>query len=564
MQFQRSWVLWTLLGCIWLSAMAQAVGIDSKMRAEDKRLEKPITINGKRLYLTELLHRLSLQTGVNVTISDQDAASGVQITCHCENVPLGDVLDGLYGLVSNRNGEWLWRRGGHPGAFNYVLSEPTYARERTARLRDYAETALENYINVIIEFAEMSPEERQRNKRRLKQAISADDDTLVERLLAGKNRWNAVRLFAATVPPEERLMLLRNGKKFTVTVSDLPPQTQELLRIVFASFHSGTVLSDGTVVPDPEPKTLTYSANSVNGVDRALLPNVCVTLGDNSTVTFMGSSYLEEGIFAAIKKMWMLPSDTADNFASQRIVTANTPETIEALHDVTLANGKTLHLSSFPHSLETRLTQLSQGSALSTLILLPTVQSQDFGTPVSQSVQAYLSKIGKDPIRPITKWRNGLLLVNYAGWFLEDDTVVAYSLIRQYLRSKDGVIQLVDLAKLMSSITDEQTRRLAEDFPVLQAALKMRPLFALYKQFPSIISLDGTRLDGQMIAALNMLPHDTLPEAIANGTATALRLSQKQTRIHERTSVLIRLEGLVLNKWMPFEGFTQVSDITTK
>jgi len=72
--------------------------LTDKMRQEDSRLDKPVTLIAPRIYVGELLERLSEQMGVRLTAGEKDGAADDQVMVLLKDVPLGDAMNALWSL----------------------------------------------------------------------------------------------------------------------------------------------------------------------------------------------------------------------------------------------------------------------------------------------------------------------------------------------------------------------------------------------------------------------------------------------------------------------------------
>ena len=74
--------------------------IDAETRASDARLDTNVNFDADRMCLGEVLEKVSVQTGVSVSIPAEDSNSGIPITCHLKNTPLSSVMNAIWSLVS--------------------------------------------------------------------------------------------------------------------------------------------------------------------------------------------------------------------------------------------------------------------------------------------------------------------------------------------------------------------------------------------------------------------------------------------------------------------------------
>ena len=555
----RILALWTFLLLVGISSSVQAAGIDGTMRAEDKRLEKPVTVTERRIYLSELLARLSRQTGIPISVDDEDTASGTEVEAFFTKLPVGNVLNSLRSLLSIRNAAWSWLRSGEPGAFHYRLVEPVAAKEKALRYHALAQKILENYADTMIRLAEMSPEEREHHKHEISLALALDDDTYADTMVKEKLTWNPIRLFAEAFPKEVQIQVLQGQAEARIPVKDLPFQTQTLFHSVWADYHILKKNAEGTWVAAPEPELLRFYASDAIGNGKEVVPCIFIDLGKSGALSCVGGLDLQQAVRAAIQKMWLLPGERADSPIAQQKVAEIMPDPPPPVsHAPLVLRNKfpTAH-PELPGALAIRFAQLSQGTSVPLLALFPDEQFQDPGTPNNHPVQAFLSKMRENTLYPIHKWRGNTLLVIYPAWFLEEDNTLPYRLIK-YLPGQDGLFSLSSLVKLLNNINEVQAKRLAPRYPALQAALTMLPAFLLYGKYPEILSPYGTPLDQQKSALLLSIPSHFHRDVLENGTASAVRLVQEEVRDGDSKMIVIRVEARISDeKWVLLGGFSQ-------
>lgn len=111
----------------------------------------------------------------------KDYAAGVELYATCREVPLCELLDALWSLLSNADASYRWYREGKRDAYRYTFYEPDALKRRAERIQQIAAEAYVNYVNILCEMAAMSPEQRRQNKDMLKRALIDADEQEVER-----------------------------------------------------------------------------------------------------------------------------------------------------------------------------------------------------------------------------------------------------------------------------------------------------------------------------------------------------------------------------------------------
>ncbi len=92
-----------------LTAGEQSVYVE-KLRAEDARLAKAVTVGETQIYLGDLLKKISEQSGVTLTVSDKGRAADTQVTVFAKDMPVGAVMDRLWSLLSYQGALWYWEK----------------------------------------------------------------------------------------------------------------------------------------------------------------------------------------------------------------------------------------------------------------------------------------------------------------------------------------------------------------------------------------------------------------------------------------------------------------------
>ncbi len=538
---------------------ASASEISAKERAQDTRLETPVTLHERRIYLGELFAKLRAQTGLELTINETLPLSGVQVSLHCNRLPVVTLLNSLWSLLSNREAEWTWLRLSEGGKFRYEFTQTAQAREKAARFGGYAQRVFEQYVAVMEDFARMTPKERQRNLPRLARTLYQNIDPALEDYVGEERVWKGVRLFTDAVPLNLRLRLLRGEQEVQIPLSDLSQSVQNLFKEVYAGYQFSYKVN-GKEVPLEEPKTLRIYSSSQENLHRQIVPQIMIDYGQAGSVSCLSGYNLERGVQDYIRQLWNLPGDAQDHPAAQKIVPLEAqvdPATI-VKYPFVLPNltGRPRRIP-IPHALDTWLLLLARSAEIPMVEILPFQQNHDPGSPVNKTVDEFLSKASQYDPNPMHKWRDGVLLVNYPMWFLEEENVVPYRLVKELTKWRGKIIPLPVLAKLMTALTEAQAQSLAEEYPPVGGALALFPMFGFAAQSPQILSPEGMALTPEKAAILLTLPLPHL-ESLRDGSAAALRLIEEEipTGGTGRT-VGIRAEASVGGKWVLLGGFLQ-------
>ncbi len=540
------------------SPKTNASEIDAKQRAQDARLETPVTLHERRIYLGELFAKLRTQTGIELSIDETLSLSGVQVSLHCTRLPVVTLLNSLWSLLSNREAEWTWLRLSEAGKYRYEFTQTAQAREKAARFGGYAQRVFEQYVAVMEEFARMTPKERKRNISRLSKALFQSDNQVAQSLIGDDSIWKFVQLFAEGVPPDVQRQIFTTRGKAKIFLTELPGPLQELFHQVYAECHF-SYHQNGVEVPLPKPTTLHFFSSNQNLTRREIVPSIMLDFGPAGSYSSLGNYDVIKGIKAYLKQLWILPGDTPDHPLAQKVVPEEKsvdPASVPLVPFFTDATGRKRH-SALPQALDTWLLLLARSAAIPMIEILPFQQNDDPGSPINKTVAEFLSKAAQNDPSPMHKWRDGVLLVNSPAWFLEEENTVPYRLVKELTKWRGQLIPLAQLAALMNTLTEAQAQSLADEYPPIAGALQFYPAFRLCAQSPELLTDAGIKLDAEKIAVLLTLPLSH-PETLKAGTAGAVRLVQKNRRFVGRERFLeIQLEAQVGEGWELLGGFYQ-------
>ena len=546
-------IIWILL----FSLGANASGIDPKMRSEDSRLERPVTFHERRIYLGELFGKLRTQTGIAIDINEKSPLSGVQVTLHCTSTPVVQVLNSLWSLLSNREAPWSWSRISQLEGYRYEFTQTGRGREKADRFSEYAQKAFEEYVAVMLKFAKMTPAERKRNIAELSRAMLQNDDTEAQTQISEERVWEFVRLFAEGVPPDLQIQILRTQREANIPLQDLPQSVRDLFHKVYTDFHFEHY-ENGVKIPLTEPTTLHIFSSNRDPSDHEIVPGIMIDYGKSGSISCIPNHDIIKGVRAYLKRIWMLPGDVADDFASRKIVPEEEKVDPATILPFTLGpdpRGRPRRVS-IPHALDTWLLLLARDTSIPMIEILPFKQT-DPGTPVKGTVQEFLHRAEQNDPDPMYKWRDGMLLVNYPMWFVEEENMVPYAIIKQLALKPDEAIPLPRMATLMTTLSEGQVRGLGNEYRAIGAAALFYPAFRFALQSPELMTSEGIKLTPEKIARLLPLPLSH-PQSLKEGTATALRLTEKVNHFAGGGGFLeTRWEGQVGNEWVLLGGYTQ-------
>jgi hypothetical protein len=484
----------TLLTCL-LATRGLCASDSAALRRTDQRLDQPVTVRAQRIYVGDVLDRLSRQAGVALSASLEGEAGDVQIAVFLTHVPLADVMDGLCGLLSYRRAGWLWARFGKPGRYRYRLEQPAAARQLAARLCQESQATLEGEAHDLLAALTMAPDELQQAARQNPRVADLMEDP---RMRAG------LAVFAETLPPDTQLAVLRGQQQIRVPVAQLSPRGRAFVQSVWASAgHPMRKDNDGPLEPIPEPSWINFDVERFPGTTT---PALFIHMEGIGGYGYLGGVPVERAWQQKMANAWKLPGDAADNPISVRSVPQQPEKTTRATQRL----------------LALRLKQLADAVPVSLIARLPRRQN-DPGPPSGQTVHSFLEHL-LEALPPLqSKWRDNILLLTYPGWFRDEaeDSRVPWAVVKQLRQAEDasgGFLSARALAAAADQLRQPQLQRLAqEEFPVMAHVARWRDLFRLMHRIPQLT----TRL-----LSPAGVPLADLPPALRTEIVGALGLEQ--------------------------------------
>ena len=553
------------------SARSCSADVDARWITDDPRLLKTLHMSARQVRMGEILATMTASAGVNLTIDSRTAGSGVKLSVNFEDFRLIDFMNALTSLVSNRDGAWTWVRT-TAAPYGYELSQSTRAKNRAARRREYATEAAVNNALTLIDLAGMTPEQRERNKRRLVDSQLLDTDVWADALIKDLGTWEQTRFLREYVPRESIAKLVRSETEVVIDPNALPARVKERYQhlwdqgtMTLTDMKNGVSMTIGS---DPNYKIRLYTppvdftAATLAPVTFLKLPTPTglpkgVTVG-GASISVLGGSSLEEGIRLAIVKAWALPGDSYDSDLASRTVAKTTSLKTPEVEQFIRPDGRVSRIR-IPRAMELRYLQMSQGARIPLLAIISRKNGLDPGEVGGRTVSDITTSIKRGADRPMVKWHSGAVLVNYAGWFMSDDKSIPFGIIKKYLSRQDRLIPLRDMAGLMSETTEDQIKELGEEYAAIREALPLRTLFMMAARRRELTDPQGMRVTPE--AARELAEVQKLKECpgFLEGTVAALRLVQIDTQSDGRASIAIRVEVRRQGgEWESLGGFIQV------
>ena len=327
--------------------------LDARARAADPRLEVPLTFDADRMYLGEILEKVSAQTGVSVSIPPKELESGIQITCHLKEVPLADFMNSVWSLVGFAGATWQITSDGRQTNPRYQLLTTQEAHSLAERLRLETDKATAKLWHLLLKISLLTPKERQSYIPQLAEAMLVEEAVAKSYLRddpSSNQRWFKISLFATDLSAAQQDQALR-GVPVSVSLSSLTSAHQEQLRALEGQHY---VEVDG-LQKENVPDRLQFTfANSITN-KKSLVRNLFIGVGNETSMvsrSVMGG--LNVGVKSWIQENWILPGDGKSTAAEAQTVAAWPEYPVESLWQ---------HVSGF----DRQLTQLADAQGVSYL-----------------------------------------------------------------------------------------------------------------------------------------------------------------------------------------------------
>ncbi|MFN3648154.1 MAG: hypothetical protein ACK47B_01135 [Armatimonadota bacterium] len=521
----RSWLFASFMLLVVSAAAAETDFVKSASTA-DPRLSRRESISGHRIYVAELLEKVTAKWGVPV--SAEEGAGDYQVTLHLTDVPLSSVMDGLWSLLSRENASWKWIRSGDPGEYEYRLIRPLAARQLPGKLRAELQADFESHADAMLSALDMTPEEQ----RKL-----AERDPAVALMTPGSRLRDGLQAFSDSVSPEQRTRVLRGEDTLTIPVDQLSDQGKSFVHSIWSQSQAQRRNAAGGWEAVPPPANIRiYTRPS----GARLAPTLFIALDGLGGYGYLGGNPFEKRQREKMDALWMLPGDAASHLVARARISE---EPAEQEREPRISTDD---------ALARRLDELADAAPLDYLALLPRRRHPDPGSPRANVVEEFLDRLYLQ-----RKWRGDLLLLTYPTWFtLEgEEGNPPWSLVKSLrdaevgaakgerpdegtiaeLRAREkeggGWLTLRHLAWAAATLTEQQLTRLAEEFPVMANVAQARPFLAvLHHSAPLRTRLASARGVGmeQFRAAVGTPLRPDLQRLLSTPGGTAVRIRETE------------------------------------
>jgi hypothetical protein len=455
-----------LVGCLVISGArgAAAETITPEMRRDDPRLDRPVSVSGNSLYTAELVKSLAEASGISLSTGTRDGSGDVVVSAVLREVPLGDVMDALWSLVSYRGARWHWIRRGEGSDYSYVLTRPRAAQLLPDRLRLEMQMEFERHAESMLNLLDVPPDQLQHLARQ---------DRLAANLNTSRHSRGGLTSFRDTLSPEQRRAVLRGGERVQVPLENAPPHVRQFANGEWEfSYLNLPPRTDGRVFPTPPmPERITFYRRDHPG---HLAPMLMINAGGFGAYAYLGGRPLEEQLRGSLYNEWLQPGDLpADSKPGRAVGKEREPEEVLPGDDAWT-----------PPTAE-RLRRLAESAPL---CFLARLDLSERGSPTpdnAETVQVFLHTLGARNPYYQSKWRGEVLLVTTPSWFgpLRGTVDVPYELVselREAEQANDGFLPFKQIAGTLGRLSDQQLLAIGQEFPSLRLGAYWRSVFALY------------------------------------------------------------------------------------
>ena len=487
----------------------------------EPRLNKKISILSPSISLNDALAEISKQTGVSITTEQDDPISGATLTISLSKQPAIEAINGVLSLISYKGARAYVQPTLKAGKKTYLIRLKECHNAQAALTR-IGNLAFKRQYELYLMIAELEPAERKKYQIEFEKSMYLTEGVKLDVWFALnepsiERAWEQIRLFSKLTTETDREKVFA-GIPFSLSAKDFKPGMMDQIRDVLSV--PKTSVSNNISSPT-EIRDVFFTFNQKAGVRKLLMP--CLYFGSTSAVVGSDpSDYVSKGAFSIvglangnlapiIQKDWILEGDKA----SSKLVEQNIAPDAKPLKEFQETPPMTLFSSK------------CFGSNKIQYIGLFPIQKNMGGFYPATSVRGAL----KDLIAPtrvvMSKWRNDLLLLNYADWFYGDDSVPSAAQVAWLRKRVDshGFLSLQDLSIVIDLLSAPQVKAMLEEFPVLAVQDDMRAFLKLYLLRPEVASATGIALD-ENIAPLLEISRERMKLFPAPGRSIRIRTSR--------------------------------------
>lgn len=432
--------------------------ITREMRREDARLEQKVSLILSQTSIGELLQSLSTRSGVIIEANETDHAGDVPVSIFIKDVPLADVLNAVWSLVSYKGAAWVWERTPQPNQiFHYTLICPPAARRFPERMAQMVQDEFEKQAESLFAHVSGNP---------LPGPQGEWAKNLLEMEMSKRLRQGLKTIFEITTP-EMRQRLLRGQTDVRIPVSQLSPAGQAFVHSVWEASKSENI---------PEPKWIQVNRDMEYG---EIAPSIYIMMDQLGGYNYIGGTPLKNLITGRLDDLWLLSGDSRQNSLEETPIKVmgkipdEFKQQIEA--DISLKRLWELH-SGAGMQIIARMAERLPSDPMIVVSTTPFPGEKD-------TVHFALRHLAEKAMPQLRyKWHSAILLLAASDWFLkEKERSVPWAVkkrLRRHQAEQEGFLSISDISFAASQLSMSQMLALAKEFPILAQASRFQGFFA--------------------------------------------------------------------------------------
>jgi hypothetical protein len=466
-------------------------------RLHDPRLEQVVSLSQTSISVADLCTRLEQETKVALSVGQNDGAGGVLVSVHVKHVPLADIMEALWSLMSYRGAEWSWRKTETNAQPTYKFVRPLAAQMLAGRLQQIGQDLFEEEARAFVAAARLEGKQREEAVLQVVTKLLQQEPSLAQEFLRSDRMWRGLLLFGSLCSEAERAAVLRGARSVRISGDGLGAEGRAFTHSIWrsdASRATQITFPERRAEPVPEPSWMEFYVRRSGG-GLGITPSLFIQLEGLGAYAYLGGVPLEKAMRHRILELWQLAGDGGSTAFFDRTIS---PPALGAIPQST------------DRRLERDLETVSRGAEVSLIARLPSDSRGYVTDPTGRTVGKYLEDTASRPPFLQSKVRRGILLVTYPGWIWDTDTGVPapfVSRLREARKQTGGVLPLRALAEVAASLSARQVATLSAEFPELTRVEPVRSLLAECHGQPlmlkAIASDAGAAVDGRLAELLN-------------------------------------------------------------
>jgi hypothetical protein len=507
-------ILLTLVPGLQAKTVSTGSDIEALLNA-DSRWQKRISLEAHRCQLGDLLERLGSLAGIRISADSASGAGDVPLAVRFKDVPAGVALEAVWSVVSYKGAEYSLTRDDGDSSPDYVLTRTLNAQQLAARVLAERAALFRKLTGTLLNLSRLPPEERKKQAHSITEAALQPDEKYADALLQSEHTWLGMETLSQL--PTGSLERALEGQSVTVRYGELTAKGQEFVKFLWVRDNKDAHLAQKKGLLDrlspPDSITLTFDDDELRTT-----PSLFIEIERMGGYSYLGGSPFARGFRDLLAKRWMNEGD------AERDPRDNSRVEVK----------ENANLDRLPPDY-TRLLELSRGTEICFAARLPTRMQQDPGSPFGQTVGQFRAQLNAFHPYYISKWRKGVLLVDYLPWFKNTNQAPPWayaSRLRSRLKQTGGHLTLDDLFEAAGRLTPIQLQFLGSECADLRKLSFLRDVFALAYKAPlrkaKLLALRGLPLDSDLSNMLIAIPNLPFAGPIQSGAAKALRITDAE------------------------------------